>query len=56
MSNTAKLVSQDDKRTAETTTVNGIKVAIRIPYNVAENIKQQKINRIYDILCPGASR
>ncbi len=30
-----------------------IKVAVHIPAGMAENIKQQKINRIYDILNPG---
>lgn len=31
---------------------NGIQVTVHIPENIHERAKQDKINRIYDILCP----
>lgn len=34
----------------ETITKSGIKVTIHLPEKVTENVKQLKINRIYDIL------
>ncbi len=36
----------------ETVTQSGVKVTIHLPEKVTENIKQLKINRIYDILKP----
>ena len=36
----------------ETITNSGIKVTVHLPEKVTENIKQLKINRLYDILKP----
>ncbi len=36
----------------EKITKSGIKVTIHLPEKVTENIKQLKINRLYDILKP----
>ena len=33
-------------------TENKVKVTIHIPDNISETIRQQKINRLYDILKP----
>lgn len=35
-----------------TKTINNIKVTIRYPERIAESLKQDKINYIYDLLCP----
>lgn len=40
------------KKIDETITKSGIKVTIHLPEKVTENIKQFKINRLYDILKP----
>ena len=37
-------------------TRGNVSVTIHIPGSVAENLKQQKINRIYDILNPKISQ
>jgi len=34
---------------------NKIKLTVHIPENIQENVRQQKVNRIYDILNPGIS-
>ena len=33
-------------------TENKVKVTIHIPDNISETVRQQKINRLYDILKP----
>lgn len=55
MSDTVKMIAQDRKTPIKTMVSNGIRVTIHTPENVAENIKRQKINRIYDILNPKTS-
>ena len=36
----------------KTETSTGIKIKIYIPNSVSEPIRQHKINKIYDLLCP----
>lgn len=39
-----------------TKTMGKVRVTIHVPEAVSENLKQQKINRIYDILNPEISQ
>lgn len=59
--NTHKTIAADSvnlsrRNTAGTSILLGIKVTIHVPQNVPENIRCQKINRIYDILNPETSQ
>lgn len=49
---TAILLKGDNKYLSGIKVSNEIKVTIHLPENVHETIRQQKINRIYDILNP----
>ncbi len=54
---TQKIITTKNIVAGETFAVNDsvqkeIKVTVHIPSNVAQNIRQQKVNRIYDILNP----
>lgn len=40
------------RKNTNITSTTEIKVTVRIPSDVSESIKQQKINRLYDILKP----
>lgn len=50
---TTIIVQKDDKNVNER---KEIKVKISIPENVDDNLRIQKINRIYDILSPKINR
>lgn len=46
----------NDKCTVKPRISGEIKVTVHIPERVHENVRQQKINRIYDILSPDISQ
>ncbi len=59
--NTHKIIAADSvnlskRKTAGISALSGIRVTIQVPQNVPENIRHQKINRIYDILNPEISQ
>ena len=49
---TAPRIGDGSKFITKTKHSAGIKVRVHIPENVPENVRRQKINRIYDILKP----
>ena len=42
----------NENKLSGTATVNGIKVTITVPDSINTVVRQQKINRIYDLLKP----
>lgn len=53
---TTDMADNDSSHTDNSNTLNKIKLTVHIPENIQENVRQQKVNRIYDILNPEISR
>ncbi len=49
---TANMADNGNSHTANSNALNKIKLTVHIPENIQENVRQQKVNRIYDILNP----
>ena len=49
------MADNGSSHTANSNILNKIKLTIHIPENIQENVRQQKVNRIYDILNPEIS-
>lgn len=52
----ADSINLSERKTAGISALSRIKVTIHVPQDVPENIRCQKINRIYDILNPETSQ
>lgn len=51
-----KDITLGDKCAVKDDITQGIRVTVRIPENMSETSRRQKINRIYDILKPDVCR
>lgn len=49
---TANMADNGSSHTTNSNALNKIKLTVHIPENIQENVRQQKVNKIYDILNP----
>ena len=49
-------ILDDGRNAVKINAAKQIRVTVRIPENITEIVRQQKINRIYDILNPESSK